>query len=173
MRRRVCPISSPSLRHGRNDHMTMTAVYILMTQFNLINQHWGLILIYSAGAPMGYMTQKGFFDTIPHTIDEAARMDGATNFQVFTKITLPLSAPMIVYTLLSQFVWPWSDFILPKLLLKQKDLYTVAVGLMNLGETEFARFAAGSIFIAVPIIILYFFLSKFLVNGMSAGAVKQ
>lgn len=77
------------------------------------------------------------------------------------------------YTLLSQFVWPWSDFILPKLLLKQKDLYTVAVGLMNLGETEFARFAAGSIFIAVPIIILYFFLSKFLVNGMSAGAVKQ
>ena len=153
--------------------MTMTAVYILMTQFNLINQHWGLILIYSAGAPMGYMTQKGFFDTIPHTIDEAARMDGATNFQVFTKITLPLSAPMIVYTLLSQFVWPWSDFILPKLLLKQKDLYTVAVGLMNLGETEFARFAAGSIFIAVPIIILYFFLSKFLVNGMSAGAVNQ
>lgn len=153
--------------------MTMTAVYILMTQFNLINQHWGLILIYSAGAPMGYMTQKGFFDTIPHTIDEAARMDGATNFQVFTKITFPLSAPMIVYTLLSQFVWPWSDFILPKLLLKQKDLYTVAVGLMNLGETEFARFAAGSIFIAVPIIILYFFLSKFLVNGMSAGAVKQ
>ena len=115
--------------------MTMTAVYILMTQFNLINQHWELILIYSAGAPMGYMTQKGFFDTIPHTIDEAARMDGATNFQVFTKITLPLSGPMIVYTLLSQFVWPWSDFILPKLLLKQKDLYTVAVGLMNLGET--------------------------------------
>ena len=153
--------------------MTMTAVYILMTQFNLINQHWGLILIYSAGAPMGYMTQKGFFDTIPHTIDEAARMDGATNFQVFTKITLPLSAPMIVYTLLSQFVWPWSDFILPKLLLKQKDLYTVAVGLMNLGETEFSRFAAGSIFIAVPIILLYFFLSKFLVSGMSAGAVKQ
>lgn len=153
--------------------MTMTAVYILMTQFNLINQHWGLILIYSAGAPMGYMTQKGFFNTIPHTIDEAARMDGATNFQVFTKITLPLSAPMIVYTLLSQFVWPWSDFILPKLLLKQKDLYTVAVGLMNLGETEFSRFAAGSIFIAVPIIILYFFLSKFLVSGMSAGAVKQ
>ncbi len=153
--------------------MTMTAVYILMTQFNLINQPWGLILIYSAGAPMGYMTQKGFFDTVPHTIDEAARMDGATNFQVFTKITLPISSPMIVYTLLSQFVWPWSDFIRPKLLLKQKDLYTVAVGLMSLGETEFSRFAAGSIFIGVPIILLYFFLSKFLVNGMSAGAVKQ
>lgn len=153
--------------------MTMTAVYIMMTQFNLINQHWGLILIYSAGAPMGYLTQKGFFDTIPLSIDEAARIDGATNAQIFFKITLPLSKPMIVYTLLSQFVWPWSDFILPKLLLKEKDLYTVAVGLMTLGDTEFARFAAGSIFIGVPIIILYFLLSKFLVSGLSAGAVKE
>ncbi|MDO4564267.1 MAG: ABC transporter permease subunit [Clostridia bacterium] len=153
--------------------MTMTAVYLLMTQFNLVNQHWGLILIYAAGAPMGYMTQKGFFDTIPNSIDEAARIDGASNAQVFVKITLPMAKPMIVYTLLSQFVWPWSDFILPSLLLKDKDLYTVAVGLMSLGETEFSRFAAGSIFIAVPIIVLYFLLSKFLVSGMSAGAVKQ
>ena len=153
--------------------MTMTAVYIMMTQFNLINQHWGLILIYSAGAPMGYMTQKGFFDTIPNSIDEAARIDGASNAQVFFNITLPLAKPMIVYTLLSQFVWPWSDFILPKLLLKEKDLWTVAVGLMTLGDTEFARFAAGSIFIGIPIIVLYFLLSKFLVNGLSAGAVKE
>lgn len=153
--------------------MTMTAVYILMTQFNLINNHWGLILIYSAGAPMGYLTQKGFFDTISISIDEAARIDGATNAQVFTKIVLPLSGPMIVYTLLAQFVWPWSDFILPKLLLKQKDLYTVAVGLMSLGETEFSRFAAGSVFIAVPIVALYFVLSGFLVNGLASGAVKE
>lgn len=145
----------------------------MMTQFNLINQHWGLILIYSAGAPMGYMTQKGFFDTIPNSIDEAARIDGASNAQVFFNITLPLAKPMIVYTLLSQFVWPWSDFILPKLLLKEKDLWTVAVGLMTLGDTEFARFAAGSIFIGIPIIVLYFLLSKFLVNGLSAGAVKE
>lgn len=153
--------------------MTMTAVYILMTQFNMINRHWGLILIYSASAPMGYMTQKGFFDTIPNSIDDAARIDGATNAQIFVKITLPLAKPMIVYTLLSQFVWPWSDFILPKLLLKEKDLYTVAVGLMTLGETEFSRFAAGSMFIGVPIIVLYFVLSKFLVNGLAAGAVKE
>lgn len=152
--------------------MGMIAVYLLMTQFNLINRLWGLILIYSAGAPMGYLTQKGFFDTIPKAIDEAARIDGATNFQVFTKINLPLSKPIIVYTALSSFTWPWSDFILPKLLLKEKDLYTVAVGLMSLDETEFARFAAGSVFIAVPIVILYFFLVKDMVNGMAAGAVK-
>ncbi len=152
--------------------MGMIAVYLLMTQFGLINQLWGLILIYSAGAPMGYLTQKGFFDTIPKAIDEAARIDGATNFQVFTKINLPLSRPIIVYTALTSFTWPWSDFILPKLLLKEKNLYTVAVGLMSLDETEFARFAAGSVFIAVPIVILYFFLVKDMVNGMSAGAVK-
>lgn len=152
--------------------MGMIAVYLLMTQFNLINHLWGLVLIYAAGAPMGYLTQKGFFDTIPKAIDEAARIDGATNFQVFTKINLPLSKPIIVYTALTSFTWPWSDFILPKLLLKEKDLYTVAVGLMSLDETEFARFAAGSVFIAIPIVILYFFLVKYMVNGMAAGAVK-
>lgn len=153
--------------------MGMTAVYLLMTQFNFINNHWGLILIYSAGAPMGYMVQKGFFDTIPSSIDEAARIDGATNFTVFIRIILPLSMPIIVYTALTSFTWPWSDFILPKLLLKTKDTWTVAVGLMSLGETEFSRFAAGSIFIAVPIVILYSCLVRYMINGMAAGAVKE
>lgn len=153
--------------------MGTIAVYLIMTQFNLINQHWGLILIYSAQAPMGYMVQKGFFDTIPYSIDEAARIDGASNFTVFVKFILPLSKPMLVYTALTSFAWPWSDFILPKMLLIDKDLYTVAVGLMSLGETEFSRFAAGSIFIAIPIIVLYFCLVKYMINGMSAGAVKE
>ena len=153
--------------------MGMTAVYLLMTQFNFINNHWGLILIYTAGAPLGYMVQKGFFDSIPNSIDEAARLDGASNFQVFCKIHMPLSMPIIVYTALTSFTWPWSDYILPKLLLKTKDTWTVAVGLMSLGETEFSRFAAGSIFIAVPIVILYLFLAKYLINGMVSGAVKE
>ncbi len=153
--------------------MGMTAVYLLMTQFGFINSHIGLALIYAGGAPMGYLVQKGFFDTIPKSIYEAARIDGASNFHIFRTITLPLSKPMLVYTLLTQFAWPWSDFILPKLLLKDKSLWTVAVGLMSLPETEFARFSAGSVFIAVPIVILYFCLSKYLVNGISAGAVKE
>lgn len=152
--------------------MGMIAVYLLMTQFGLINHLWGLILIYAAGAPMGYLTQKGFFDTIPKAIDEAAKIDGATNFQIFTKINLPLSKPIIVYTALTAFTWPWSDFILPKLLLKEKNLYTVAVGLMSLDETQFARFAAGSVFIALPIVILYFCLVKNMVEGISEGAIK-
>lgn len=152
--------------------MAMIAVYLLMTQFDLINQLSSLILIYSASAPLGYLTQKGFFDTIPKEIDEAARIDGATSFQIFKRIHLPLSKPIIVYTALTTFAWPWSDFILPKLLLKQKNLYTVAVGLMSLDETEFARFAAGSVFIAVPIVLLYFLLIKNMVEGLTAGAVK-
>ena len=153
--------------------MGMTALYLLMVNFGLINKLWSLVLIYSAGAPMGYLVQKGYFDTISNSIYEAARIDGATNFKVFMKVTLPLSKPIIVYTALTQFAWPWSDFILPNLLLKNKDLWTVAVGLMHLDETEFTRFAAGAIFIAVPIVILYFALSRFLVTGVSAGAVKE
>lgn len=152
--------------------MGMTAVYLIMVNFGLINQLWSLILIYAAGAPMGYLVQKGYFDTISNTIYEAARVDGATNFQVFAKVTLPLSKPIIVYTALTQFAWPWSDFILPNMLLKNKDLWTVAVGLVHLDETQFTRFAAGSVFIAVPIVALYFALSKFLVLGVSDGAVK-
>ena len=155
--------------------MSLIAVYYILQAFNLAEGNMirvALIIVFSAGAGVNFYVAKGFFDTIPGAIDEAARIDGATNFQVFTRINLPLSKPIIVYTALTSFTWPWSDFILPKLLLKEKDLYTVAVGLMSLDETEFARFAAGSVFIAIPIVVLYFFLVKYMVNGMAAGAVK-
>ncbi len=152
--------------------MGMTAVYIIMTQLGLIDRLESLIFFYAATTPVGYMVQKGYFDSLPATIFEAARLDGATNFEVFTKVALPLSKPMIVYTLLTQFAWPWSDVLLPKLLLKDREMWTVAVGLFNLPETHFARFAAGSVFIAVPIVILYFCLVKYIVGGLTAGSVK-
>lgn len=85
---------------------------------------------------------------------------------------LPLSKSMLVYTVLTQFAWPWSDVLLPKLLLKDRNMWTVAVGLFNLPETHFSRFAAGSVFIAIPIVILYFCLVKHIVNGLTAGSVK-
>ena len=152
--------------------MGMTAVYIIMTQLGLIDRLESLIFLYAATTPVNYMVQKGYFDSIPNTIFEAARLDGATNLEVFTKITLPLSKPMVVYTVLTQFAWPWSDVLLPKLLLKDRNMWTVAVGLFNLPETHFARFAAGSVFIAIPIVILYFCLVKYIVNGLTAGSVK-
>lgn len=152
--------------------MGMTAVYIIMTQLGLIDKLESLIFFYAATTPVNYMVQKGYFDSIPNTIFEAARLDGATNLEVFTKIMLPLSKPMVVYTMLTQFAWPWSDVLLPKLLLKDRNMWTVAVGLFNLPETHFARFAAGSVFIAIPIVILYFCLVKHIVNGLTAGSVK-
>lgn len=152
--------------------MGMTAVYIIMTQLGLIDRLESLIFLYAATTPVNYMVQKGYFDSIPNTIFEAARMDGANNLEIFFHITLPISKPMVVYTVLTQFAWPWSDVLLPKLLLKDRNTWTVAVGLFNLPETHFARFAAGSVFIAIPIVILYFCLVKHIVNGMTAGAVK-
>lgn len=152
--------------------MGMTAVYIIMTQLGLINRLESLIFLYAATAPVGYMVQKGYFDSIPRAIFESARLDGATNLEVFTKITLPLSKPMVVYTVLTQFAWPWSDVLLPKLLLKDRDMWTVAVGLFSLPETHFSRFAAGAVFVATPIVILYFCLVKHIVNGLTAGSVK-
>lgn len=153
--------------------MNMTALFVIMTQFNLINNLWGLILLYSSGATMGFLVQKGFFDTIPSTIYDAATLDGATDLRVFVSITLPLSKPMIVYTALTAFVWPWSDFMLPKLLLPDKSQWTVAIGLNWLDESKFSIFAAGSVFIAVPIVALYIALSKYLIQGGAAGAVKE
>ena len=152
--------------------MNMTALFVIMTQFDLINNLWGLILLYSSGATMGFLVQKGFFDTIPSTIYDAATLDGATDLRVFVSITLPLSKPMIVYTALTAFVWPWSDFMLPKLLLPDKSQWTVAIGLNWLDESKFSIFAAGSVFIAVPIVALYIALSKYLIQGGAAGAVK-
>ena len=152
--------------------MGMTAVYIIMTQLGLIGRLESLIFLYAATTPVGYMVQKGYFDSIPQTIFEAARLDGASNLEIFLHITLPISKPMVVYTVLTQFAWPWSDVLLPKLLLKDRNTWTVAVGLFNLPETHFARFAAGSVFIAIPIVILYFCLVKYIVGGLTAGAVK-
>ena len=154
--------------------MKMTLLFVIMTQLHLFNNLNGLIILYSCSAPIGYLTQKGFFDTIPNSIYDAARIDGASNFQVFVKMTLPLSKAMIVYTALTSFTFPWSDFILPQMLLGgNKNNYTVAIGLNEMTDDMFSVFAAGSVFIAVPIVILYFSLAKFLVNGVAAGAVKE
>lgn len=153
--------------------MNMTALFVLMTQLHLINNLWGLILLYSSGAAMGFLVQKGFFDTIPSSIYDAAVLDGASDLRVFVSITLPLSKPMIVYTALTSFVWPWADFMLPSMLLVDKSTWTVAVGLNFLDDSEFSIFAAGALFVAVPIVALYIALSRYLIQGGSAGAVKE
>ncbi len=161
--------------------MSMIALYYILKGLNMLNL-FGLFLVYIGGAGLGFYVAKGFFDTIPRSIDEAAEIDGATKWQVFLHIGLPLSKPMIVYTALTTFIAPWTDFIFSGIILSTsgnaKD-YTIAYGLYNMvhsakgsGTEYFAQFVAGCVIIAIPITILFVFMQRFYVNGITAGADK-
>lgn len=136
-----------------------------------------LIIVFSAGTGVGFYVAKGFFDTIPKSLDEAATIDGATKWQVFTRVTIPLSKPIIVYTILTAFMAPWIDFIFAKVICRaEAKYYTVSIGLWRMLEREYIDswytcFAAGAVVVSVPIAILFIFTQKFYVEGMS-GAVK-
>ena len=160
--------------------MSMIAVYYILKALGLTEGAMirvALIMVYSGGSGMGFYIAKGFFDTIPKQLDEAACIDGATKFQVFTKIIMPLSKPIIVYTVLTSFMGPWLDFIFAKVICRiNKDYYTVAIGLWNMLEKEyqiqwFNSFCAGAVLISIPISIIFISMQKFYQDGM-AGAVK-
>lgn len=158
--------------------MSMIAIYHLLKAMNLQQSLWALILVYSGGAAMGYYISKGFFDTIPKSIDESAMLDGASKSQIFWKITLPLSKPIVIYTILTSFIGPWVDFIFVSVIMKDNyQNYTVALGLYQMLTREhiyqyFTRFAAGAVVIAVPITILFIYMQKYYVTGVTGGSVK-
>jgi arabinogalactan oligomer / maltooligosaccharide transport system permease protein len=157
--------------------MSMIAIFLLLKEMKLLDTPFALIMVYAAGAPLtGTFIAKGYFDTIPRSLDEAARMDGAGNFRIFAQIILPLSRPMLTYMALVQFVGPWVDFIFARLVLRSKDNWTVAVGLYDMVNTNtnsnFTLFAAGAILVAVPITLLFIFLQRLLVEGLTSGASK-
>lgn len=158
--------------------MTMIAIYYLLKAMNLTQSLVALVICYSAGAGLGYQISKGFFDTIPRALDEAATIDGATRNQIFWKIILPMSKPIVVYTILTAFIGPWTDFILAKIIMgTETDLYTVAIGLQKMISAEnvneyFTRFLAGSVIVAVPITLLFLKLQNYYVEGVTAGGVK-
>ena len=161
--------------------MSMIAVYYIIKGFGLLEagpmKLVALVLVYSGGAGLAFYIAKGFFDTIPKTIDEAAYIDGATKWDVFRKITIPLSKPIIVHTLLGAFMGPWVDYIFAKVILGQdRDYFTVAIGLWTMLEKEFAEyyyttFFAGCVIISIPISLLFLFTQKFYAEGVS-GSVK-
>ncbi len=157
--------------------MSLIAVYNILKGLGLNQSLMALIIVGAAGAAMGYHVSKGFFDTIPKAIDEAAIIDGASRFQIFTHVTLPLSKSIIVYTVLGNFLGAWSDYIFPSMLFGDKQSsYTVAVGLYWLTDfrridTYYTQFAAGAVVVAVPIVILFVWLQRFYVEGLS-GSVK-
>ena len=158
--------------------MAMIAVYYILKAIGLSEGSLirvALILVYSGGAGLQFYIAKGFFDTIPKSIEEAAYLDGATRWQSFTKIIIPLSRPIIVYTVLNSFLAPWIDFVFAKVICRaNKDYYTVSIGLWNMLEKEyvypwFNSFAAGAVLISVPIIILFMFMQKCYRESFSGG----
>ncbi|MDO5123873.1 MAG: sugar ABC transporter permease [Eubacteriales bacterium] len=158
--------------------MTTIALYYILKILELDQTLLGLILCYSGGAGLGYLVAKGFFDTIPRALDEAATIDGANKNQIFWKIILPMSKPIVVYTVLTSFIGPWCDFILVRIIMGTKsELFTVSRGLWRWTDAElidenFRYFLAGSVIIAIPITALFLYMQKYYVEGVTAGGVK-
>ena len=159
--------------------MSMVAVYHLLKVIGLAQSLFSLVLVYSASSALGYFVAKGFFDTIPRSLDEAATIDGANKNQIFWKIILPLSKPIVVYTALTSFIAPWADFIFVSVIMKDNyDNFTVALGLYQMLSREniyryFTRFCAGAVLVAIPITLLFMILQRYYVSGVTGGAVKQ
>jgi len=158
--------------------MTMIALYYLLKAMNLTQTLPALVICYSSGAGLGFAISKGFFDTIPRALDEAATIDGATRNQIFWQIILPISKPILVYTVLTSFIGPWCDFILVKIIMgDNRDNYTVALGLQKMTDKEykqtyFKQFLAGSVIVAIPITVLFLKMQNYYVEGVTAGGVK-
>ena len=159
--------------------MSVTAIYFILKAMGLTEGGMSilaLILVYSAGTGAGFYVMKGFMDTIPTSLDEAAMLDGCTRFQVFYKIIIPICKPMIVYQAIIGFLTPWLDFVMAKVICRTQSNYTVALGLWMMLDKEyiqnwFARFAAAAVLVSIPIAILFIVMQRFYQESM-AGSVK-
>ncbi|MFD1017815.1 sugar ABC transporter permease [Thalassobacillus hwangdonensis] len=157
--------------------MGMVALYILLSTIGLIDSLAGLILIYLGGQiPFNAWLVKGYFDTIPKELDEAAKIDGAGHLKIFWTIMLPLAKPILAVVALFNFMAPFMDFLLPRIVLTSPEKYTLALGLFNFINDQFSnnftRFSAGAILIAVPIALVFLLLQRYLISGLTSGATK-
>ena len=161
--------------------LSMIILYQVLKDIGLAgaNAMPGLILVYVASSGMGYYVSKGFFDTIPKSLDEAARVDGATRAQVFFKIILPLAKPIVIYTVLTAFMGPWGDFVFAKYVTGiTPEAWNVAVGLQSWLSTSqnisdnYTMFCTGGVVVAIPVVILFMCLQRYYVEGVTGGAVK-
>jgi len=156
--------------------MLLLPLYVLMKKLGLIDTLLGIIIAYTATAlPFCIWTMKGYYDTIPRDLEEAAVIDGTTHFGAFLRITLPLSAPALVITALFSFMAGWSEFIVARVIINSQGLYTLPLGLESLSstfQTEWANYAAGSIIVCIPVVVLFLMLSRFLISGLTLGGVK-
>ena len=159
--------------------LAMIAVYFILKSIGLTNSHLGLIFVYSASSGLGYLIAKGFLDTVPVSLREAAYLDGASEARVFFRVVMPMSKPIIVYTVISSFLVPWMDFVYAKMMLNAgvSAQWTVSIGLYNMLDkslinTYFTQFCAGGVIVSIPISVLFIMMQKFYVEGVTGGAVK-
>ena len=160
--------------------LTMILIYKVFADLGLTMNMApvGLIIVYCASSGMGYYVSKGFFDTIPKSLDEAARVDGATRFQVFYKVIMPLSKPIVIYTILMGFMAPWGDFMLASYLIHENSAgMSVAVGMFEWlsktnVNTHYTMFCAAGVIVAIPVTLVFLMLQKYYVEGVTGGAVK-
>ncbi len=156
--------------------MLLLPLYIMLIHLGLINTYMGIIVIYTATAlPFTIWTMKGYYDTIPYSLEEAARIDGCNQFQAFYKVILPLAAPALVITALFSFMTAWSEYLVAAQILQDSSLWTLPLGLKSFESnmsTEWGLYGASSIIVTIPVVILFLALSKYLVSGLTLGSVK-
>ena len=159
--------------------MSMIAVYFILKAMGLTNSLVALVMVYSGGAALSYYICKGFFDTVPKAMEEAAFLDGASQPVIFWKIILPLAKPIIVYTILTAFISPWCDFIFVNTIISDREKYTVSLGLYKMINAEknsfndnFTVFCAGAFVVGAIIVTLFMSMQKYYVEGITSGAVK-
>jgi arabinogalactan oligomer/maltooligosaccharide transport system permease protein len=154
----------------------LTALYMVALNFNMLNNLNMLVIIYVAGGiPGNIWLVRGYMLNIPRSIDEAAFIDGASKFQLFSRIILPLSMPIVFFIAVTAFMGPWMDYMLPRYLINMNERRTLAIGLFDLltrSNNDFTAFCAGSVLVAVPITIMYMVFQRFLLEGLTAGANK-
>jgi len=156
--------------------MLLLPLYLMMRKFHLVDTLAGVMVAYVATAlPFCVWTMKGYYDTIPVELNEAALIDGCSPLQAFVRVTLPLSAPALVITGLFSFMTGWSEFMVARVMLTSRELMTLPLGLESLFttyDTEWANYAAGSLLVSVPVVLLFLILNRFLVSGLTLGSVK-
>ena len=156
--------------------MLLLPFFILLAKLKLMNSYLGLIIIYSSTAlPFCIWQMKGYYDTIPPALEEAARMDGCSRFSAFIKVILPVSAPALVITALFSFMASWSEYVVAAIVLQDPGLYTLPLGLKSFQAslaTQWGLYAAGAVVVSIPVTILFVSLSRFLVSGLTVGSVK-
>lgn len=156
--------------------LTLIPLYYILQKLRLLNSLWGLVFVYSTSSlPFCVWMLKGYFDTIPLDLEEAAMMDGARHHQILWRVVLPLGRPALAVTALFSFMTAWNEFILAATLLNDATLFTLPVGIQRyIGEyqAEWGKFAAGALVVSAPVMALFFALQKHLVGGLTAGGVK-